>query len=1055
LDSSHGEAQGNNRKQEISLELLHAIVLGGKRDRVSDHGTLLSSGVLDSVMALLGSEKAGMLSKKMTHLGLDIVEFVISDIDPRSPAVVKQFTNVMASQEWFLKTLIATMVATNKDISQKKISAPPLYGAPLHDASNKAPSTVGDKAINLLFNISSLMCNDDGNSKAHFLHAFMLKDVHGATSKTVALAACIFLEILMDEDDGICVPRNTPVDRSFFLDIQLPMIRSQLLECLSQTLDECMAASSDNSREHAETLIVHFRIPQMCLLNCQSNKVFEESFQLYENVVVPLPTDVIGDLLLAEKSSLVALLDLVTGGRHNSVQHVAHYQETFALTLGHLAKDGLLSAAVARFGVRNKAIAALSAAMQGSNDGNIDENEDSLDRICIESLVAILSKGEQGNELDITALEARILASAIGKILSLTVLNRFITQVNYESTFDHSIDHSTDRSAISQSSEARLLCSLASFPEGLSTLKHAGGLEAISLIAHEGELDAIRAIQKACEISPSSVIDVDAHLSIMDALTQVEFKINTNVSDLDKLREVTAQCLQIITALSQNTKTRPRVISAEQSSGCVTVALRIISARSKLLMGKEKGPENFLSDVTKVPNVPTTAKTGITQKITTSLSSSDDRLQLGDLVFTESSPSDNNSSPKELEGIVAHLGTVQFAPGDDWIGIRLTGACVGLGRNDGTVKGVHYFDCEDNGKNGVFVKSANVKKQDTEVEPDAKEDIILQEEVMTEDSIIATANTQQEDKSNNHDQLWGRLLSKENFDLERASFSLLQSFSSSKSLRNLLMNAGTAIDDMSSVILLCSSELIDFQCIALDLLASLTLHLSMPDAQLTKLFCSVVESRTKVLQTSRDKRFLNSTKQLLSSAIGGLETIFLPFMDADEQSRSLVIISDLFIFLTDSLFKGPKSRRLSVSSNDAALFWHLTSFLLLSLGSESFRTSILSNRKKLSQLISSLSRFIMMTAGVGSLDCQISILDNRGGDQWNAALSQCLFCLSCNMVTSLQDRLGISYASLIEETEISPKAFQSCLRHIVDEKCCGASSISAKQILVKLERCSE
>ena len=64
-----------------------------------------------------------------------------------------------------------------------------------------------------------------------------------------------------------------------------------------------------------------------------------------------------------------------------------------------------------------------------------------------------------------------------------------------------------------------------------------------------------------------------------------------------------------------------------------------------------------------------------------------------------------------LEGVVAHLGPVQFAPGSDWIGIRLTGPSIGKGKNDGTVKGVFYFDAGGEW-NGMFVKALSVEKRE-------------------------------------------------------------------------------------------------------------------------------------------------------------------------------------------------------------------------------------------------------------------------------------------------------------------------------------------------------
>ncbi len=62
-----------------------------------------------------------------------------------------------------------------------------------------------------------------------------------------------------------------------------------------------------------------------------------------------------------------------------------------------------------------------------------------------------------------------------------------------------------------------------------------------------------------------------------------------------------------------------------------------------------------------------------------------------------------------LQGVVAYLGEVSFADGDDWVGIRLVGSSVGRGKNDGTVKGKKYFsNCPENG--GVFVRSSAVQK---------------------------------------------------------------------------------------------------------------------------------------------------------------------------------------------------------------------------------------------------------------------------------------------------------------------------------------------------------
>eukprot|EP00531_Pseudo-nitzschia_arenysensis_P017578 CAMPEP_0116129902 /NCGR_PEP_ID=MMETSP0329-20121206/8172_1 /TAXON_ID=697910 /ORGANISM="Pseudo-nitzschia arenysensis, Strain B593" /LENGTH=1359 /DNA_ID=CAMNT_0003624201 /DNA_START=224 /DNA_END=4303 /DNA_ORIENTATION=+ len=62
-----------------------------------------------------------------------------------------------------------------------------------------------------------------------------------------------------------------------------------------------------------------------------------------------------------------------------------------------------------------------------------------------------------------------------------------------------------------------------------------------------------------------------------------------------------------------------------------------------------------------------------------------------------------------LEGVVAFLGPVEFNSDADWVGVRLTGSSVGLGKNDGTVKGKRYFSCPAGC--GIFVKASAVSKR--------------------------------------------------------------------------------------------------------------------------------------------------------------------------------------------------------------------------------------------------------------------------------------------------------------------------------------------------------
>jgi tubulin-folding cofactor B len=62
--------------------------------------------------------------------------------------------------------------------------------------------------------------------------------------------------------------------------------------------------------------------------------------------------------------------------------------------------------------------------------------------------------------------------------------------------------------------------------------------------------------------------------------------------------------------------------------------------------------------------------------------------------------------PGDKRGEIAFVGETKFAPGY-WIGVILDEPC---GNNDGSVKGVRYFECDD--KFGKFLKAINVTQGD-------------------------------------------------------------------------------------------------------------------------------------------------------------------------------------------------------------------------------------------------------------------------------------------------------------------------------------------------------
>ena len=58
---------------------------------------------------------------------------------------------------------------------------------------------------------------------------------------------------------------------------------------------------------------------------------------------------------------------------------------------------------------------------------------------------------------------------------------------------------------------------------------------------------------------------------------------------------------------------------------------------------------------------------------------------------------------KQAEGVIRFVGTTEFAPGK-WIGVELDAP---VGKNNGSVQGKEYFQCEEN--HGMFVRAAQIE----------------------------------------------------------------------------------------------------------------------------------------------------------------------------------------------------------------------------------------------------------------------------------------------------------------------------------------------------------
>lgn len=295
---------------------------------------------------------------------------------------------------------------------------------------------------------------------------------------------------------------------------------------------------------------------------------------------------------------------------------------------------------------------------------------------------------------------------------------------------------------------------------------------------------------------------------------------------------------------------------------------------------------------------------------------------------------------------------------------------------------------------------------------------------------------------------WEILLMGDNPRLEKASFALLQSFSRSKRHRDAMMNNNEFTTTLAAAVR-SSSTTIDFKRDTLELLSSFTIHYCEPKEDLITLFCDVIESQTRTLQLSRDRQEQSSSKQLIGVVISGLQNLICGCQNAHDQTRSLRAASDLFTFLCNTLFSGPRSRRTTALKTDGALFATVTSLLLLSFGSEDVRKSIFTT-----QLISSLIRFIMMTSRVETMDCHVAFYNKDGEEYWEAANAQCLQVLTYIVNMTTQVHLDTTFACLIGDSEPSTNSFSMCLQSISDRAHGGSSQVWARQLLAKLERLS-
>ena len=802
-------------------------------------------------------------------------------------------------RETFLRRLIASIVSQEREDST--IDIPPLNDHPF--PSNER----NDIATKLLIQIIWLFCQDT-ESKSYLLNAFRY------SAPNSVFVPCALFNTVNEAAD------NDEMGRS------LSIVKKFLFKLLTVGLDESIG--SEEYRSVAKDIVRYFQTAKTCLSYCEVDDLASEAIELFQALISSCGTEFIGKQIVGDKSSLLALLDIVTvGDRHT---------ETFARLLGDLAKSGSLPESVLKFELRSCAIAALSTAivMGGDDENIIEEDGSSLARICVDCLSSILS------QIAMTPVEARAMTSAIGKVLSVTVLNRFYIQASRETTLNNScIDHSINRSKITSSSEARILCAIASSIDSIKTLCDVGGLEAISLLAHDGDLAAIRALRQVCEENPNLMIEVEAHLSIMHVISTMKDRVTRSHDNYSEQRELLIHSLSILKSLAKSEDTCSAISSSENSLCALNVASNIIVASSAHRVNKS------LHATTDIPDA---SPRGFTRN--------------------------GDSSVKELQIDKYCKGEAQEEKTDDL---------------------------------------------------DTKATSII---------------------SNPDSSICGYLLLDSDFSLEQAALSLMSSFISSKSHRQQIMNDQILIDAVVELAQADSSlpSLLDVQCDAIDFLVCLTKYILHSPDLILEVLISVVEEQTQVLKGSRNTDQFCSSKKIAASAVSGLQNLFCTSINDDLRVKSILAGSEMFVYLVDSLYVGPKIHRLSLGLTDGILFSNVTSLFLLASGNEKTQRVLLSTRH-----VSSLIRLIMMTSGA-VVNCVLAT--SEGSDHFDAAMEFSLLSLSYITNETCQIKMERPLnISTIQNIEPSPGAFLHCLKHLTSEKMFGGTSrIIAMKLLSDL-----
>mmetsp|Transcript_13256 Transcript_13256/g.18963 ORF Transcript_13256/g.18963 Transcript_13256/m.18963 type:complete len:1296 (+) Transcript_13256:505-4392(+) len=545
----------------LSMEVLHALSTHSTARRGDNQGNLglILSGAVDAVCYSIANNTTSpsdsqtvVSSTLVTKLGLELFQYLLFDVeepDDSTNSLRTVFVESVSRQHNFIRTLCSTMLLTFGKNTKDSIT--PLYGPSLllYEGNCLEFDNPLSAVISILFTTSAYCSLGSSAISESFWNTFLIKEdkklVDACTKQTTAALSCaVFLNILSDEHEGICVPKN-PSRREFYGKIALPTVRTRLLDGLQSNLNE-LFSNTCNTDESSQslTLLQQFEVPQICLSLCRDPNCFDSAFNVVETMLCEF-SHLVLPILLSDRKSFLSMLDLLHFKSENELikTEAERVNVLAARTFGMSGNFGIIGPAVKKLDLRSEAIAFLSTACIADENELLCETDFSIATHCLHGLVGILSDpntettklvSNKASDIilriktNMTGPEAIAISQTLGKKLSEMILSKFMKKSENEIILIEG-EESIEDSNVTKSVEVMLLCALAASKDGLPEICRNGGLEALSLVGAEGNLFAIRALGEACKSNPTLVINSDGHLSVMHVITDKFMNVPTEI----------------------------------------------------------------------------------------------------------------------------------------------------------------------------------------------------------------------------------------------------------------------------------------------------------------------------------------------------------------------------------------------------------------------------------------------------------------------------------------------------------------------------------------------